>query len=61
MNPMEKFIEDLRELGEMTLESTMCDLCLEHMPDDQMNYDPQVRDGAPVCDDCYRKLTANSQ
>jgi len=27
---------------------------------DTVNYDPKVRDGAPVCNDCYAILTASN-
>ena len=53
MNPMEKYFEELRALGESVLEQTMCDVCLDEFPGEEMNYDPQIRDGAPVYEDCY--------
>jgi formylmethanofuran dehydrogenase subunit E len=53
-NPMEKLFE---ELGAKVLEQTMCDNCLGEFPDEEMRYDPNVRDGAPVCQECYELLT----
>jgi len=50
MNPMEKYFE---ELGERVLEQTMCDVCLDEFPDEELHYDPDIRSGAPVCDECY--------
>jgi hypothetical protein len=53
-NPMEKLFEELKA---KVLEQTMCDNCLGDFPDDEMNYDPNVRNGAPVCKECYEILT----
>ena len=50
MNPMEKYFE---ELSERVLEQTMCDICLGEFPDEDLHYDPAIRSGAPVCDECY--------
>ena len=55
---MEKFFEELRELGKRVLEQTMCDECLEEFPDEEMRYDPNIHDGKPVCGDCYARLSA---
>ena len=57
MNPMEKYFEELRVLREHVLEQTMCDVCHGEFPDEEMNFDPNVRDGAPVCNECYAMLT----
>ena len=52
-NPMEKFFEEWRKLGERILEQTMCDVCHDEFPDEELRYDPNIRDGAPVCNECY--------
>ena len=45
------------EFAANVLNRTMCDNCLDEFPDDEMNYDPKVRDGAPVCNECYADWT----
>jgi formylmethanofuran dehydrogenase subunit E len=52
--PMEKLFE---ELGAKVLEQTMCDNCLDEFPEEEMYFDPNVRDGKPVCKECYEFLT----
>jgi hypothetical protein len=54
MNAMEKFFA---EFAEKVLEQTMCDVCLQEFPDEEMRYDEAIRDGAPVCARCYARLT----
>jgi hypothetical protein len=53
-NPIEKLFE---ELGAKVLEQTMCDVCLGEFPDEELNYDPKVRDGKPLCNECHATLT----
>jgi len=43
----------LEELAAKVLEQTMCDICLDEFPDEELNHDPAIRDGAPVCNECY--------
>ena len=61
MNPMEKYFEELRELGERVLEETMCDSCFDFLPDEEMVYDPNIHDGRPICGACYSRLAEDSE
>lgn len=53
-NPFEK---PFAEFAADAFDSPTCDNCGDDIPADEANYNPEVRGGAPLCNECYAILT----